>query len=261
MVQVDKATDVPSDLAVAPINLGPPPPKKPTVPTVFNNINMGGVDISLPSGAAMGEVHSATKYLRRDRQPTASKLLCSNGAPVRNAATAEIVSGQQKQRLEPLVFHPHNHMSIKAPFDETLKSLQNASKQANSLGSLGWAMDFLFHVSHRRVKPETSLIFQMTRLIQLVTSADLPPACSYLLISSGDTALHKTDKATQAETAATGGKDKIRTINSGSTFLKQGLKMLHAHDSFTRVKRELEVTQYGLGFKGCLLYTSDAADE
>jgi hypothetical protein len=64
------------------------------------------------------------------------------------------------------------------------------------------------------------------------------------------TALHKADRATQAANAAAGKEDPLRAINSGSTFLKQGLKCMTAHKSFQPVKQRIGICQYGLGYRG-----------
>ena len=210
---------------------------------------MGGVDQSTSVGSATGEVHAATKYLRNDRASTATKVLCSNGAPVRSPAVADELSNQQFQRDKPLQFHPHDHLSLHAPFEDVHKNTQTASKAAASIGTFGWAMDFMVHFAFRIIKPDTALSFQVSRLIEIATAADLPIATTYLMIDGAMTALHKEDKATQATTTAAGKPAPIRSINSGTTFLKQAMRCMSNHSSFDRVKTELAICQYGLGFR------------
>jgi hypothetical protein len=118
-IEIDNAIGVPVDLHLEPIDLGPVPPKKAALPTIFNNIHLGGVDLYSPDGSASAEVHAAANYLRKDRQPTASKILCSNGTPPRSRQVADELTDQQFQRTEPLLFHPPDHLSLRVAFDDT----------------------------------------------------------------------------------------------------------------------------------------------
>jgi hypothetical protein len=114
-------------------------------------------------------------------------------------------------------------------------------------------MDFFFHFSHRRVDPESALVYQIARLTELIATADIPPSVACILVHGFMTALHKADRATQAVNAAAGDGDPLRAINSGSTFLKQGLKCIYlmtVHKSFQLVKKRIGVCQYGLGCRG-----------
>ena len=104
-------------------------------------------------------------------------------------------------------------------------------------------------MSNRRREPTSTLLAQVARLVKLIADADLPPSVSYLLIGGSLTAIHKDDRATQATNAATGTPDPVRSINSGSTFLKQGLRCMTKHKSFDEVKAVVSTVNYGLGFR------------
>ena len=114
------------------------------------------------------------------------------------------------------------------------------------------------HSSHRKRDPQSSLLYQVARLVQLVAEADLPEAVAYLqllIMIPGTimiTTLHKEDKETQLVTTATGLDAPLHKIHSGCAFLKEGLRAMTRDDSYQRVKKKLSrgfsIMQYGLGF-------------
>ena len=243
-IEIEKAPCGPV-VSLNSIDLGAPPAPPVNAPSCFNNIPLEGVDPSSPGGAALFEIAAANRAIRRDRMSVATRIITSNGAPTRSKRVADNLSGKQQQRLQALLFHRPAGPAIVATLDEVLKALQKASKSASSLGFFGWAMDHFYHDSHRKRDPQSSLLYQVARLVLLVSKADLPEAVIYLLIPGTITALHKEDKETQPATAAAGLDAPLREIHSGSAFLKEGLRVMTRDNSFQRVKEELSIMQYG----------------
>ena len=187
-VEVEKAQCEP-DIHIAPINLGPPPPVDSTQPPRFNNIPMEDIDTSTIVGDACSEVASWARFLRKDRQPVATKILTGRGAPPRTKAIVDALSGKQFQRSGPLTFPPcpplpPDESAISESLPDVIKSLQSASKNTTSIGFFGWAMDMLYHASHRKHDPQSVFIYQLARLVLLIVKADVRPPLAYLFPGS-----------------------------------------------------------------------------
>lgn len=128
---------------------------------------------------------AATKALHQGRLALASKIVTSNGAVPRSAATADVMVNMHTSLHTPLVLAKPTCAQLRVPTECCTVALLQAAGSSGSMVFFGWSDDYYLHIRCLKDAPATpSLLFQVARLQSVLADARIPTTFSTLFVTA-----------------------------------------------------------------------------